>query len=79
MSTFVFQKFTAIAAFGLNSNELEGVFMWDRDGAEITVDNFATVVNQFIHSNSFLIRMGISSKVDSGMLTQVGNMIRLLR
>lgn len=71
-------KYTAVSVFGLNASELEGVFMWDRDGAEITVDNFAIVVNQFIHSNSFLIRMSISSKMGSPMLTQVQNIAHFI-
>lgn len=45
--------------------------MWDRDGAEITVDNFGSVVRQFRHSNSFLIRLSISSKSNTSLLAQV--------
>lgn len=64
-------KFEALEAFGIDAKELEGVYMWDRDGADISMDNFASVVHQFRHSNSFLIRLAISSEATSSLLTQV--------
>lgn len=45
--------------------------MWDRDNAPITRQNFATVVNQYKNSNSFLIKFCVSSNSSHSMLTHV--------
>lgn len=66
-------RFTiAFVEFGIDTDDVESIFMWDGDNTEVTIDNFGTIVKQYINCNNFIIRIGIKELVFSSLLAQVG-------
>lgn len=58
--------------FNIDPDILGNVLLWDQSNTQITNETFRVIVPQYLHCNSFLIKMGLQIDSNEPLLVQVG-------